>query len=402
MKKFLPVLFFLAPCSPLLTLLSPAQGVWTQKADYGGGLTRYAAGFSIGNKGYIGTGWDSTGTPTKQFWEWDQATNVWTQKADFGGVARTGAGGFSIGNKGYAGAGMDTGGNVLNDFWEYDPATNAWTQKANFQGTARLRPEGFSIGAKGYICMGVTASWVPLSDCWEYNPVNDSWLQVASPSNVGRESPVGFMIGTKGYLGTGNDTSLFNPTTNTFWEYDPAINAWTQKANLPVTKCGAAGFSIGTKGYIGTGPGPISGNTRDFYEYDPSSNTWGQKPDFGGTARRHAVGFSIGSKGYIGTGSFTKDFWEYDPNAIGMNEIENNISVSLYPNPMHESATLQISNSIQNLHFELYDVRGRCVLQSAIADLQLMIHRGNLAAGIFVYHITDGTKSLATGKLIIQ
>ena len=48
------------------------------------------------------------------FWEYDPSTNVWTQKADFGGGARSGAVGFSIGSKGYIG----TGG--ANDFWEYD------------------------------------------------------------------------------------------------------------------------------------------------------------------------------------------------------------------------------------------------------------------------------------------
>ena len=42
---------------------------------------------------------------------------------------------------------------------------------------------------------------------------------------------------------------------------------------------------------------------KDFWEYDPATNAWTQKADFGGTARYGAVGFSIGSKGYIGTGS---------------------------------------------------------------------------------------------------
>ena len=56
---------------------------------------------------------------------------------------------------------------------------------------------------------------------------------------------------------------------------------------------------------------------KDFWEYDPATNAWTQKADFGGTARDGAVGFSIGSKGYIGTGydgtGSTKDFWEYTP-----------------------------------------------------------------------------------------
>jgi hypothetical protein len=42
------------------------------------------------------------------------------QKADFGGTARQAAVGFSIGSKGYLGTGSDIG-NLRKDFWEYSP-----------------------------------------------------------------------------------------------------------------------------------------------------------------------------------------------------------------------------------------------------------------------------------------
>lgn len=82
-----------------------------------------AVGFSIGNKGYIGTGGDGINY-SKEFWEWDQTTNAWTQKANFEGNAREGALGFSIGNKGYIGIGLGSNSGTLyslNDFWEYNP-----------------------------------------------------------------------------------------------------------------------------------------------------------------------------------------------------------------------------------------------------------------------------------------
>ena len=57
----------------------------------------------------------------------------------------------------------------------------------------------------------------------------------------------------------------------------------------------AVGFSIGSKGYLGTGDsGPYN---KDFWEFDPLINSWTQKADFAGTARSYAVGFSIGAKG---------------------------------------------------------------------------------------------------------
>jgi len=92
-------------------------GTWTQKADFAGGRTEMAVGFSIGNKGYIGTGLQVDGE--QDFWEYDPSLNSWTQKANFAGGDRKSAVGFSIGNKGYIGTG--SGNNANQDFWEFTP-----------------------------------------------------------------------------------------------------------------------------------------------------------------------------------------------------------------------------------------------------------------------------------------
>lgn len=93
-----------------------ATDVWTRKADYPGNSKIGEVGFSIGNKGYIGTGYDGISL-TNDFWEWDQATNIWNRKADFAGDGTSGAVGFSIENKGYIGTGYN-GTSVTNNFWE--------------------------------------------------------------------------------------------------------------------------------------------------------------------------------------------------------------------------------------------------------------------------------------------
>jgi N-acetylneuraminic acid mutarotase len=312
---------------------------WTQKADFGGQFKDAAVGFSIGTKGYIGTGassnFSSIGTPgasssgyNKDFWEYDSVLNIWTQKADFAGSGKEGAVGFSIGNKGYIGTGS-SGYNIPNttkDFWEYDPALNTWTRKADFPGNARYNAVGFSIGNKGYIGTGngSSVSSVLKSDFWEYTPgpgvMGGTWTQKANFGGGLRAEAIGFSIGNKGYIGTGFKLPSF-ALKKDFWEYDPSTNIWTQKADFGGgLREDAVGFSVGTKGYIGTG---ISGSTfkSDFWEYDPAINTWIQKIDFGGGAKRFVAGFSIGNKGYIGTGishsnnsnDLAKDFWEYCP-----------------------------------------------------------------------------------------
>jgi N-acetylneuraminic acid mutarotase len=90
---------------------------------------------------------DNGTTYFKDFWEWDQTTNVWTQKADFGGIARSGAVGFTIGNKGYIGTGYNDS-TYPHDFWEWDKTTNVWTKKADYPGGSAGVAVGFSIGNK--------------------------------------------------------------------------------------------------------------------------------------------------------------------------------------------------------------------------------------------------------------
>jgi len=137
----------------------------TRKADFGGTARYYATGFSIGAKGYIGTGAEGGGGPyTKDFWEYDPTTNTWTRKADFGGTARYGAVGFSIGTKGYLGTGADVNNPVKKDFWGYDPTTNTWTQEVDFVTDTHFAA-GFSIGTYGYIQVpGNTNNF------WQYTP----------------------------------------------------------------------------------------------------------------------------------------------------------------------------------------------------------------------------------------
>src|SRR5947207_9637065 len=86
-KKFsLLIALFIATTSIVC-----AQDFWLQKADAGSSPRALAVGFSIGDKGYIGTGSPFDNTYLDDFWEYDPATDTWTQKADFAGGARMGA-----------------------------------------------------------------------------------------------------------------------------------------------------------------------------------------------------------------------------------------------------------------------------------------------------------------------
>jgi N-acetylneuraminic acid mutarotase len=399
MKTSLRIFLLLSFCP----LLLHAQYVWTQKATFGGPGRHRAVGIAIGSRGYMGLGHiNSTGdVQYKDWWEYDPGSNSWTQKADFGGGRRYHATGFAIGNKGYVGTGRDTTFNNRNDWWEYNPVTNTWTQKAPLPAQPRRGAVAFSIGNKGYLGTGAG-----LQDFWEYDPAINAWTPKSPLPGMGRTSAVGFSIGNKGYIGTGD----VGGSTTDFWCYDPQTNSWNQKANVPgMSRMEAGGFSMNGKGYIGAGDDYSSGNNySDFYSYDPATNTWTQIEDFAGTARRYLSCFAIGDRGYAGlgtSGTNFQDFWEYG----SMNATEelagNPYNISVYPNPVTETATISIGNTSNDgkLQFILYDISGRVARTTELTSDKVSLSREGLSAGTYAYHvIKNGNVSVASGTIIIR
>ena len=282
-----------------------AHASWTQVANYGGGAIYSAAGFSVGNKGYIGTGINN-GVNRRDFWQYDPVTNAWTQVANFGGTARHGATAFSIGSKGYLGLGWVS--SVTSDFWSYDPVTNTWTQLGNFPGGARYTAVSFVIGSKGYVGTGFNGN--VLNDFWSYDSLTSNWAQVSAFSGGARQSAIGFSINNKGYVGCGyNSGSLFD-----FWEYNPSTNLWTQRTSFQGSaRYAPAGFSLQGNGYVGNGYNGSSIFT-DFWKYDVTTNTWSAFTSYPGTPSYANACFVIDTVAYVGTGglpypSVTNEIW---------------------------------------------------------------------------------------------
>ncbi len=105
----------------------PEIDKWTYKTNIG--RRAEAVGFSIGNKGYIGLG-SNLPTPYEDehifndILEYDPASDTWSKGVIFLGGARYAAFGFSIGTKGYIGTGISwqVRSPYYDDFWEFNPA----------------------------------------------------------------------------------------------------------------------------------------------------------------------------------------------------------------------------------------------------------------------------------------
>ncbi len=334
MKKNLTVLVFLSFIFSVFMLQSFAQAPdsWLEKGNFAGLKMFGSVGFSIGSKGYIGTG--TSNSKLTDFWEYDPTNDTWSQKANFGGTARVYASGFSIDTKGYIGCGND--GTLTKDFWEYDPATNIWTRKADFGGDPRSAAVAFSIGSKGYIGTGLIDATTRVNDFWEYDPAMDTWTQKSNFGGSTRAYAAGFSIGNKGYIGTGNHPGTLEKD---FWEYNPENDSWVKKADFAgAGRFQAIGIGTGTKGYIGLGD-VGSDYSIDFWEYSQSQDTWTKRTNFGGQSRSLSIGLSIDNKVYVGLGynSLTaikyNDFWEYTPCVSPAISLEPGSQSITYGNP---------------------------------------------------------------------
>lgn len=201
----------------------PASDRWAQKSTHPvKGMRSSSAIFSIGTRAYVGLGQepDENGTYTvspTDFWEWDQGTDTWSRKADFPGVGRSSAATFSIGNKGYIGTGVSTG--WITDLWEYDQNSDTWNRKAEFPGNPRYLAAGYSIGSKGYFSAGAISAYLnqeETQDLWEWDQATDKWIligQLNLPN--GRYASLAGLVGSHGYY-------ITNPSGN-----NHRVELWT-------------------------------------------------------------------------------------------------------------------------------------------------------------------------------
>jgi N-acetylneuraminic acid mutarotase len=250
----------------------------------------------------------------------------WKQLADFPGEGRVRAYGFTIGSKGYLLGGNSGSGfnNILhNDLWEYDPATDQWNRKADYPGQAAEYVRGFTINGKAYMGTGygqrlnIPGDNLPQNnDFWEYDPAADKWTRKADFAGVERENVIAFQINGIGYMGLGTNNT-YDQNYKDLWKYDVAADKWTRVADYPGDgSFGLAAFAINGKGYAGLGGAAPSLIAQDFWQYDPAADKWIEKAAF--TAKPRAFGgqFTIGTDGYVGLGTTltasADDWYKYD------------------------------------------------------------------------------------------
>lgn len=402
MKNLFMALLMLGGFEP-----SHAQYSILLKADVPGTYRHHASGFSIDGKGYLGIGEDNLGNLLTDWWMYDPATDAWTQKNNFPASGRSYCASFSINGKGYIACG-NTASVYLKELWEYDPALDSWTQKTDFPGAARRHPCMAVLNGEAYVGCG-DGNTGNYNDFYKYNPGTNAWSSVPPFIGTKRHHPVAVALNGKLYVGTGHD--LNNVKCKDFFVYDPATDLWSQIADIPgIGRIAPFGLVLNNKMVVGWGADEGATNYNDYFSYDETANTWTSYNFNLGVTLFASVFFEIDGNGYAGSGTYSgycvNEFYQITDVNSSVSSIENNQdAVILFPNPMKESATIEVTGNqspVSGDEFILYDVFGREIYRLPFTGHRLVIERGNLTGGIYFYKVTDGAAHFASGKLVVQ
>jgi hypothetical protein len=132
---------------------------WTAKAAFGGTVREGVGAFTIGNFGFAGIGSISNfNTRYIDFYKYDPAGNSWSAVASYPGpvAGTTNAAGFSVGNYGYLGTGYNSAQTIT--FYQYDMCTVTTTVTAT--------PPSCNGGSNASINLTVAGATNPLTYLW--------------------------------------------------------------------------------------------------------------------------------------------------------------------------------------------------------------------------------------------
>jgi len=195
-------------------------------------------------------------------------------------------------------------GNVLNlaitpALEVYDPATDRWTANASMP--VGLHHVGIGVvGGRLYVIGGYKQSglsvWHPVATVYAYDPATDAWTERAPmPTARGALSVTEF--GGKLYAIGGYDRKANSAAVEV---YDPVRDAWTTRAPLPTPRDHLATATASGKVYAigGRVNGDYHRNLSVTERYDPAADRWTRVADLP-TARSGITAAVVDGRIYV-------------------------------------------------------------------------------------------------------
>lgn len=174
-----------------------------------------------------------------------------------------------------------------------------WIQKSSVGGVGRHRATGCATSHRGYIGLGHingTGQDISFKDWWEYDPASDTWTQKAD-FPVATHGAVSFVVDNCPVVGGGSALST------QFYKFNTLTNTWSQIANCILPNPGdSQGFAVYNEGFVY--------QANQLAKYNPNTDSWSFCANAPATFGNWTCSFVIEGSGFIKAGN---QLWEYKP-----------------------------------------------------------------------------------------
>lgn len=359
---------------------------WQQLPDFPGNPRDDAAGFSIQDKHYCGTGRDEGFACTRNFYRFNGTLQIWEAGTPLpDGENRQYATGFAHNGFGYILCGDNCSGSFLSSFWRFDPSNEQWTTLPALPTSGRAGCVHFIIGDSLYLIGGQNSSGI-LNEVWRYSINTQEWQQKNNLPIPGIWRGLAFSYDNFGYISAGkSSSSTWNSET---WKYDPVFDQWS---NFPA-------LNFGERTYVGTvqkdsllyvfgGLNTVGQTSTSFEKVNLNLFSSQSLPNFTGNPRKGAVCFSHAGDFYVTTGisgnTRLKETWKIE-NVMISNPISKN-PINVYPIPAMHDLFIETEPSCIGEFIYICDQLGKISTIHRIQSLKEQIHIGDLQPGR--YHL---------------
>lgn len=234
-------LYWQGSAQPNLEIYDPANGTWVMIAPVPADFASSRLAAAVGDRFYITGGCENgdCNSPTSAMQIYDAPSNAWSTGPS-APVALSFRSGGVINGKIYAVGGSKGNfpGGASSELDVFDPVAGTWTTKSAMP-TARLDAASAVVNGKLYVAGGISGNapgFTMYSTLEIYDPASDAWTTGASLP-VPLWGPMG--AEANGFFYTvGGITSVVNGQviyTNAVYAYNPGSGTWTSVTPIPVS-----------------------------------------------------------------------------------------------------------------------------------------------------------------------
>jgi len=124
---------------------------------------------------------------------------------------------------------------------------------------------------------------------------------------------------------------------------------------------------------------------------------------FTATQVTHKIGVRAYTPAFGNSGSAAIDnFNIFRGLTTGIEYSSSAVSASVFPNPFHYTATLQLKNPVEQAELFIYNPLGELLEKQDILSNRSMIHREGLANGIYFYQVISCNSPIGYGKFVVE